>query len=73
MLWNKIKYHFQTINSGKSVECEKDYMKIRFNSGDDLPLNKILKLHMFTIVVRSFLEEDGKYYPQISLMDVCMK
>ena len=73
MLWNEIKYHFQTINSGKSGECEKDYMKIKSNSVDDLPLNKILKLHMLTLVVRSFFEEDGKYYPQISLMNVCMK
>ena len=30
--WNKIKYHIQTINAGKSSEYEKDYMKIKFNS-----------------------------------------
>ena len=37
-------------------------MRIKFNSDDDLPLNKILKLHMFTIIVRSVFEENGKYY-----------
>ena len=37
-------------------------MKIKFNSADDLPLNKILKLHMLTIFVRFVFEEDGKYY-----------
>ena len=42
-------------------------MKIKFNSDDDLPLNKILKLHMLTIIVRSAFKEDGKYYPQIFL------
>ena len=42
-------------------------MKINFNSDDDLPLNKRLKLHMLTIIVRSALEEDGKYYPQVFL------
>ena len=42
-------------------------MKIKFNSDDDLPLNKILKLHMLAIIVRSVFEEDGKYYPQIFL------
>ena len=57
-LWNEIKHHSQTINSGKSGEYDKDYMKIKFNSNDDLPLNKILKLHILTIVVRSFFEED---------------
>ena len=45
-------------------------MKIKFNSGDDLLLNKQLKLHMLTIVVRNVFEE-GKYYAQISL-DGCL-
>ena len=53
----------------KTGEYEKDYMKIKFNSDDDLPLNKTLKLHMFTIIVRSVFEEDGKYYPQVFLDD----
>ena len=39
-LWNEIKYHIQTINAGKSGEYDKDYMKIKFNSDNDLPLNK---------------------------------
>ena len=34
-------------------------MKIKFNSDDDLPLNKQLKLHMLTITVRTVFEEDG--------------
>ena len=46
-------------------------MKIKFNSDDDLPLNKKRKLHMLTIIVRSVFEEDGKYYPQIFL-DECL-
>ena len=70
-LWDQIKYHIQTINLGKSGEYDKDYMKIKFNSDDDLPLHKILKLHMITIIVRSVFEEDGKYYPQIFL-DECL-
>ena len=36
-LWDKIKYHIQTINAGISGEYDKDYMKIKFNSDDDLP------------------------------------
>ena len=46
-------------------------MKIQFNSDDDLLLNKILKLHNLTIIVRSVFEEDGKYYPQVFL-DQCL-
>ena len=29
-----------------------------------MPLNKILKLHNLTIVVRSVFHEDSKYYPK---------
>ena len=40
-------------------------MKIKFNSDDDLPLNKILKLHNLKIVVRSIFQRafvDGCLY-----------
>ena len=37
-------------------------MKVKFNSDDDLLLNKPLKFHMMTIIIRSVFEEDGKLY-----------
>ena len=46
-------------------------MKIKFHTEYDLPLNKLLKLHMLSIVVRSVFEEDGKFYFQIYL-DECL-
>ena len=70
-LWDEIKYHIQTINAGKSGEYDKDYMKIKFSSDADLPLNKILQLHTSTITVRYVFEADGKYYPQVFL-DECL-
>ena len=54
--------------SGDECDYEKDYMKIKFNSDDNLPLNKPLKFHLMTITIRSF-EEDGKLYPQLFLDD----
>ena len=50
-------------------ECdyEKDYMKIKFNSDDDLPLNKPLKFHSMTITIGSVFKEDGKLYPKVFL------
>ena len=48
---------------------EKEYMKIKFNPDDDLPLNKPLKFHIMTITIRSVFEEDGKLYPQVFLDD----
>ena len=44
-------------------------MKIKINTDDNLPLNKPLKLHLLTIIVRCILEEDGKFYPQVYLDD----
>ena len=44
-------------------------MKIKFNSHDDLPLKKPLKLHPVTIIISSIFEEDGKIYPQVFLDD----
>ena len=46
-------------------------MKIKFNSDDNPPSNKILKVHNLTITVRFVFEEDGKYYPQVFL-DECL-
>ena len=68
-LWDKTKFHIQTMNADKSGEYNKDYIKIKFSSDDDLPLNKMLKLHMLTMIVRSVFEEDGKYYPQAFLYE----
>ena len=46
-------------------------MKIKFNSDDDLPLNKPLKFHLMSMTIRfrSVFEEDGKLYPQFYLDD----
>ena len=44
-------------------------MKIKFNSDDDIPLNKVLNFRALTIAIRSIFENDDKYYPQIYLDD----
>ena len=48
---------------------EKDYVKTKFNSDDNLQLNKSLKFHLMTITIRSVFEEEGKLYPQVFLDD----
>ena len=52
----------------KNGEYGKDFMKIKFNSDDNLSLNKLLKLHLLTIIVRCIFE-DGKVYLQLYLGD----
>ena len=44
-------------------------MKIKFDSDENLPLNKILKFRVLTIIIRNIFEKDGKYYCQIFLDD----
>ena len=44
-----------------------NFMKIKFESNDDLLLGKILNIPVCIIIVRSVFEEDGKYYPQVLL------
>ena len=67
-VWNGIKNKIEEVSSGE-CDYEKDYMKIKFNSDDNLPLNKPLKFHSMTITIRSVFEEDGKLYPQVFLDD----
>ena len=66
-----IKSCIDKINNNKSGEYEKDFVKIKFNSDDRLPLNKQLKFLSVTIIIRSVFEEDGKYYPQ-AFLDDCL-
>ena len=70
-VWDRIKYEIETINRGKTRKYDEDFMKIKFNSDDNLPLNKILKLYNLTIVIRSIFQEHGKLYPQVYL-DECL-
>ena len=67
-VWNGIKNKIEEVSTGK-CDYEKDYIKIKFNSDDDLPLKKPLRFHLMTITIRSVFEEDGKFYPQIFLDD----
>ena len=63
-VFNEIRDKIKEINSD---EC--DYMKVKFNSVDNLPLNKPLNFHNMTITIRSVFKEDGKLYPQVFLDD----
>ena len=66
-VWDGIKNQIKTINGGKENDYGKVYIKIKFNFKDDMPLNKPLKFHAKTIIIRSVLEEGGKLYPHVFL------
>ena len=63
-VWNGIKNKIEAI-SNRECDFEKDYVLIKFNSDDDLLLNKPLKFHMMTIIIRSVYEEDGELFRQV--------
>ena len=67
-VWNGIKNEIKEVDDNE-FNYEKDYIKIKFISDDNLPLNKPLKFHNMTITIRSVFEKDGKLYPQLFLDD----
>ena len=68
-VWGGIKKKIEKINAGEKIEYGKDLRKIRFQSNDNLPLNKPIKLRLLIIIIRSVFSEDGKFYPQLFLDD----
>ena len=54
-----------------SDDYDENYMKIKFNSDDELPLNKVIQIPSMIIVVRAIFLENKKYYAQVFL-DECL-
>ena len=64
---NKIK----DLNRLTFDDSDEKYMKIKFNSDDDLPLKKTLELDNIITVVTSVFYDNIKYYLQFFQMIVC--
>ena len=62
--WSKIKKQIKSI-CGKSIKYKNDFMKIRLDSYDDLPLDKILCFSVLNILCEFVLQTKNEYYPQI--------
>ena len=69
-MYSKIRYLIRPITKNV-VDYNEKYMKLKFDSDDDFPLNKTIKIHISTIVVRAIFYENSKYYPQVFL-DECL-
>ena len=68
-LWDEIKEQIELISSDNVTKFNKDFMKIRFKTNDDLPMNEIINISVCVTIVSSFFKEDGEYYPQVFLHD----
>ena len=49
----------KTINGDKEGKYKNNFIKVKFNSDDNLPLGRIPKLSMLTIVAISVFEKDN--------------
>ena len=66
-LWDEIKEDSELISGNKIIRYSGDFMKIKFESDDDLPLGKLINIPVCAIIVKDVFEEDSKYYPQVLL------
>ena len=64
----ELKKEIETINGGKKIESGKDFKKIRFESYNDLPLNRPAKLHLWAIIIKCVFSEHDKFYPQLCFL-----
>ena len=64
-LLSKIRELISSITKSTNDYFE-EYMKIKFNSNDELPLNKMIEIHTIIIVFRAVIQETNKYYPHVS-------
>ena len=65
---NRIRHKIKEVSTDE-CDYEKYYMKIKFNSDGNLPLNQPLNFHLMTITIRSVFEGDSKLYQQGFLDD----
>ena len=49
--------------TNNSDDYDEKYMKIKFNSDDDLPANKTLEISSMLIVIKAAFHENNKHYP----------
>ena len=69
-LWSKFKDLVRSITKNTD-DYDKKYIKIKFISDDELPLNKTIKVPKMVIVIRAIFDENNKYHPQV-LLDECL-
>ena len=72
-LSEETKRKIEVINDDDPIEHKENFMRISFESDDELPLSKTFNILDMIIVVPSALEKNGKYYPQMFLHECVHK
>ena len=63
-IWKNIRASIEE-NTGDIVQYDKDYMRIKFESNDNLRTDNIVNMHQVIIIIRSFFAQNGELYPQL--------
>ena len=58
-LWEETKRQIEIINNDEPIEYRKDFMEIKFELDDDLPLGKTFNILDMIIVVAFVLDKKG--------------
>ena len=53
-------------NNNQPTKYDDNYMKIKFNTDDNIPVNEIIYFPTITIIIRSVTKKDDKYYDMIN-------
>ena len=61
-IWSKIRHLIRSISENSNDHDDK-YMKIKFDSNDEIPLNKTIEIPRMIIVVGAVFHVNGKYHP----------
>ena len=66
LLWDDIKHIVENKCGKPFSNFVQDNMTFKIDTDDDIPLNKVLKIDV-VILLKSVIEQDFDYYPQIYL------
>ena len=61
-VFSGIKYHINKIDNSV-VKYDENYMKIKFLTDVDIPLNKMIYFPTVTVIIRCVFEQTKVYYP----------
>ena len=67
-IWKSIRAKIEE-STGGIVQYDKDYVKIKFESNDNLPIDNIANMYQVTIIIRSVFAQNAKFYPELILDD----
>ena len=68
-IWKSIRAKIEE-NTGGIVQYDKDYLKMKFESNENLPTDNVINMYQVTIIIRSVFAQNDKFSPQLFLDDI---